>query len=123
MSDTAQLALIAMIGSTLALAIGGWFKLKTMERRADREAMKREADAKHRDKKLDEINVLVDGNLTELLKRVAKLTQFAADDDPQNVEKAADAKEAADVVVRKEATDAQAHKIAVRPVDKPKGEL
>ena len=124
MSDTAQLALIAMIGSTLALAIGGWFKLQTMERASQREAQRRQQDAVRRDSKLDQLHVLVDGNLLELLKRVAKLTQLAADDDPTNQDKAAAANEAAQVVVRKDASDTAAREMQIPPMppfDKPKG--
>ncbi len=114
MSNEVWIALIAMVGSSIAL----WIRMKSLERTAA-------ADAEKKDQALREIHILVDGNLQEALRKIARLTQVIADAHPEDDVKQLAAETASAVVDRKDA--AIESLIAVGgthpadPIDKPKG--
>ncbi len=110
MSDTVWLALIAMVGSSVAL----WLRMKSMSRDA-------KDDAAKKDQALREIHILVNGNTKELLEQIKTLTQAIADASPMDLVKAQAALVADGAVERKEAAieSLNAYPTATEP-DRPK---
>lgn len=123
MTDTAQLALIAMVGATLSAIIIGYFKLQTMDReakqRSEANAIARQADSEKRDGVLQQIHVLVNNQFSEAMKKISDLMKQISDRDPHDIAKADAAQKAADVVTRKLEADVKANALLAAEKLKP----